>query len=296
MILGVDTASVDGSVGDWPKAKIQVPLGFAFLRCEYGDKEDSAFAREWKGAHAVSLPCGAYGFLRHPRNGHAVPSPTDQAQAMIATLDSVNFTPGVDFPPTLDVEFPGAGASETGLSTAELIARVLEAWQVLRDHYGVPPILYTSERVWREDLHNISAGPMVASPLWLAKYPFAAGHFGVRDAATVNAIAWPPLPKPWLAAASAGGWVHQYQGDAVQVPGFSAAVDLNRFNVPLHGEQSPRIGWIQEQLGVTVTGIFDDATVEAVKNFQAVNGLSADAIIGPKTFVKLCWAKAQLKG
>ena len=38
-----------------------------------------------------------------------------------------------------------------------------------RDYYGVAPIIYTSARVWQEDLANLPAPDLAESPLWLKR-------------------------------------------------------------------------------------------------------------------------------
>lgn len=70
---------------------------------------------------------------------------------------------------------------------------IRSAWRVLKNYYGVAPVIYTSERVWREELRNLPASDLIESPLWLAYYPFKKG-LAHRDA-IVNRIA-PPVPSP----------------------------------------------------------------------------------------------------
>ena len=52
------------------------------------------------------------------------------------------------------------------------------------------------------------------------------------------------------------------------------------------------VSWVQSRLSelgytVTVTNLYDDATFNAVKNFQSKNGLEADGLAGSQTFVLL---------
>jgi peptidoglycan hydrolase-like protein with peptidoglycan-binding domain len=53
------------------------------------------------------------------------------------------------------------------------------------------------------------------------------------------------------------------------------------------GSKGDAVKYIQQQLKVAVTGVFDAKTVQAVKALQKKHGLTADAIVGPKTWAKL---------
>ena len=53
------------------------------------------------------------------------------------------------------------------------------------------------------------------------------------------------------------------------------------------GSKGDAVKYIQQQLKVPVTGVFDAKTVAAVKAFQKKHVLTADAVVGPKTWAKL---------
>jgi murein DD-endopeptidase MepM/ murein hydrolase activator NlpD len=53
------------------------------------------------------------------------------------------------------------------------------------------------------------------------------------------------------------------------------------------GAKDIEIKYLQTKLKVAVTGVFDIATDKAVKAFQKKHGLTADGIVGPKTWAKL---------
>ena len=109
----------------------------------------------------------------------------------------------------------------------------------------------------------------------------------VRDASAFeNGQKTPPVPKPWGTA-----WAfHQYQGDAVKLPGFSSTVDMNRYNALTSGSSGDSVKWVQRRLGVTESGSFDKKLSASVVAFQNARGLVGDGIIGPRTFAALCWA------
>ncbi|MGA9812340.1 MAG: hypothetical protein WBQ64_06175 [Terriglobales bacterium] len=94
-------------------------------------------------------------------------------------------------------------------------------------------MIYTSERVWREELSNLPAPDLIESPLWLKHYPFNKGP-ARRDVAVTRIP--PPVPIPW---GDSNWWIHQYQGDAIQLPGFAPGnVDMNRFGPMTAGASS----------------------------------------------------------
>lgn len=53
------------------------------------------------------------------------------------------------------------------------------------------------------------------------------------------------------------------------------------------GAKDKEVTYLQKKLGATVTGIFDIETDKAVKAFQKKHKLTADGIVGPKTWAKL---------
>lgn len=289
MILGIDTAAVAGNKTiDWTAAKA-AGLSFAFLRSNWGDQQDTMFAREWDRIRDAGLVRGAYLFLRYQQGGKKAPAPGDQARAMIKTLGPLQ--PG-DLPPALDLEFPGAGRSETGMTVQECLDWAMNARNVLHDGYGVEPMLYTSARVWRDDLGNVGWDGLSCCPLWLARYPFKSGQ-AVRAGAAFDGIAAPPVPPPWGDADN--WWIHQYQGDATGFPGFPTGnVDMNRFNPIFKGASGERVKWVQKRLGyqpANISGKFDETTDTDVRAFQSLHELVADGIVGPRTFAYLASQK-----
>ena len=289
--LGIDTAGAAGNRNpDWARARAQVPLEFAIIRAYKGSGRDPdpAFPRDWPKLKAAGLVRGAYLFLRFPRRGwRPPPSPVAQARAFIAIVGTLD--PG-DLPPSLDVEFPGVGRRETGMTARQLLDGVREAWRTLRAHYRVAPIVYTSARVWRDDLDNLPAPDLVESPLWLAHYgSFHKGLPAVYDPVRVAARRPPPVPPPWGDATN--WWIHQYQGDAVKLPGFPTGnVDMDRFNPVARGATGDRVRWVRRRLGIPESCCFDGPTEAALRAFQRSKGIAASGAVDPRTFAFLCWS------
>lgn len=290
MFFGIDYGSVDGNQNpDWARAKNEGPISFAIIRANWGSYPDAVFKRDWPKIKEAGLVRGAYLFLRFPhaeseRKYGPRPDPVSQANAFIKTVGSLDES---DLPPTLDVEFPG-GRALTKMTAQQCLADVRAAWKVLADKYGVAPIIYTSARVWREDLNNLAAPDLIESPLWLTPYPIGRLKPAVRDPKLFAGGRYnPPVPPAWGDATN--WWIHQYQGDALQFPGFRQ-VDMNRFNTTIKGANGDRVKWVQRRLGISVSGNFDDATEGALRAFQQKKGLAADGRIDPRTFAFLCWS------
>jgi peptidoglycan hydrolase-like protein with peptidoglycan-binding domain len=286
VIYGLDTASVaDNKNPNWMQAKTEAQINFAIIRSNWGVWEDSVFKRDWPKMKSAGIVRGAYLFLRfpHPKHQMTAPDPVSQAKALIKTVGSLDDS---DFPPTLDVEFPGS-RGVTGMTAQQCLDGVRAAWKVLKGYYGVAPIIYTSARVWREDLNNLPASDLRESPLWLARYPFSKGQ-AVQDS-RVSRLNPPPVPPPWGDATN--WWIHQYQGDAISLPGFPTGnVDLNRFNTMRKSATGDRVRWVQRRLGLPQNGQFDDAMDRALRSFQNRKGLPSNGVIDPRTFASLCWS------
>lgn len=292
MLVAFDHASVDGNtppgLAEFQSAcqaqGSRAVIGI--MRANYGMSMDATFRRDLQACLQAGLQVGAYLFLRTPRVGYAA-TPEDQVHAFTDNVLGL-LRPPYCLPPIVDVEedwHEEIVPDPTGQRWREWLHR---AWLALTHAWQVPPMIYTSNRVWMELLHNQTAGDMVDSPLWLAKpwpwqirtparlsgEPFATGKYD------------PPVPGPW---GSGNWWLHQYQGDALPVPGFANTVDLSRFHVMAVGEVGPRVEWVQRRLGMVASGTFDVAMETRIRAFQRAEGVAADGVIGPVTFGRIAW-------
>ena len=290
MIIAVDYASVDGNpTPDYAELKRacsaagSVPR-VAIMRGAWGTARDLTVQRDAPKALDAGMICGAYLYLRMPQEGYSA-SPADQVHAYADSLQGMAIVgrEGKWLAPILDVE------NDTGAGAQETMKHVQDAWHELVKLFGVPPIVYTSNRVWTEILRNLPAGDMTQSALWLAKpwpwkerslailsgEPFANGNFN------------PTVPSPWGAD---NWWMHQYQGDAKPCPGFAKTVDLSRFKTMRQGESGRRVEWVAKRVGLRAA-VFGPDMVKAVRSFQMARTLEVDGIVGPQTFAALTWTK-----
>lgn len=284
--IGIDYASVDGgAVPDFAAAKA-AGVRFAIPRAIYGrrvanqsDKApvfiDPVWKRDKDAIVAAGLKRGAYLFLCYEKPGVQTPSPEMQVQVF---ADYVKLDPKLDFVPWLDVE--EASPTMTGEQMYEWTLRAASKFVEL---YGVWPGIYTSARVWSENLKNHSPGPLLKCPLWLAKpWPWLTKtpmHMDGAEAYLPKII--PEWSNQWF--------LYQYQGDATHCPGFTSTVDANRPRVFGKGSKGAHVVWTQQRLRIKDDGIFGDQTEGAVKKFQTDHGLAADGIVGVNTFGPLGW-------
>ena len=285
MSIGIDYAHVDDNAPPNFLAARGAGARFVITRAIYGrpfssstkrPEVDSTWTRDKDAIAAAGIVRGAYLFVCYPRNGTYTPEPEEQAQAFI---DYVELIAGKDFVPMFDVE------ERTSLTAEDTFQWTLRVAQTLHAHYGVWPMMYTSALDWHEMLHDHAAGDLINCPLWIAKpWPME-----VREPAHLDgALAYSPHTIAQFGDST--NWaLYQYQGDALNFPGFDKTVDISRFNTLAKGTTGDAVKKLQQQLGITVDGSFGPMTESALMAFQVKYQLGADGVVGPKTFAALSW-------
>ena len=187
-VRGIDVAHYQGTV-DW-KQVCQSGIVFAIAKATDGiTYTDPEFATNWAGIKAAGLVRGAYHFFE------PVDDATSQAQNF---LSAVQLAPG-DLPPVLDVEI-----RPSTVSTSQLWSGVATWLQVVEQHTGRTPMIYTSPTFWDSNSPDLA---LTKYPLWLADY-----------------ASQPKLPNGWTT------W-HLWQfSQSGSVSGVTGAVDLDEFN------------------------------------------------------------------
>lgn len=290
MIIAVDYASVDGNPSpDYIELQRACKAAnsvtrVAIMRGAWGTARDLTVQRDAPKALDAGLICGAYLYLRMPQLGYSA-SAADQVHAYADSLQGMSIVgrEGKWLAPILDVE------DDAGLGATATMRLVQDAWHEMVKAFGVPPIVYTSNRVWVEVLRSLPAGDLTKSPLWLAKpWPWKERTPAVLsgDSFAIGNLD-PEVPAPW---GPGNWWMHQYQGDAKPCPGFAKTVDLSRFRVMRQGESGRRVEWVAKRLGVA-TSVFGPDLMKAVRSFQMTRELYVDGIVGPQTFAALTWFK-----
>ena len=128
-----------------------IQLGFAFIKATEGNSRvDPFFKRNWERSKKAGIVRGAYHFFVPNRDGRT------QAQNFIKTVELESG----DLPPVLDIE------QLYGISVANLRKELKEWVDILEEHYGVKPIIYTNADFYKRHLQ----GHFDEYPFWVAHY------------------------------------------------------------------------------------------------------------------------------
>ena len=164
-----------------------IRLDFAFIKATEGNtRVDPFFKRNWKKSKEAGVIRGAYHFFIPNRDGRM------QAQNFIKTV----VLESGDLPPVLDIE------QLYGISTPNLRKELKEWMDIMEEHYGVKPIIYTNASFYKQHL----SGHFEDYPLWVAHY--LEQH-------------QPRVTRKWHF------WQHSEKG---RVNGITGSVDFNVFN------------------------------------------------------------------
>jgi lysozyme len=153
-IYGIDVSRHQGKI-DWESlSKFQFDnkkITFAFIKATESDHwVDKRFEYNWESTLKYDIVRGAY---------HFFDSQEDPKKQIALFTSKVALSKG-DLPPVLDVE------EESQISVTEYRKRVLMCLQLIENHYGVIPILYTSQKFY-EIYFNTS--DFSKYPLWIPR-------------------------------------------------------------------------------------------------------------------------------
>lgn len=154
-VRGVDISHYQGDV-DWPTLADQ-NLAFAFIKATEGSSHvDSKFEYNWEEAHKTHLKVGAYHFMSFE---------TSAKKQAANFIKNVPKTRGM-LPPVVDVELYGdfikTHPSED--TVKEILMPLLE---ILEEHYGQKPIIYTSTAVYKQYIQD-----NYDNDIWIADLSF----------------------------------------------------------------------------------------------------------------------------
>lgn len=150
-VRGVDVSAYQGEI-DWPTLASQ-DLDFAFVKATEGSSHvDERFEANWSGARDTHLLVGAYHFL-------SFESPGERQAAHVA--DTVPSAAGT-LPLVVDLELYG-GFLDAPPDRDDVRAILDPLLADLEEHYGAPPIIYTTQQM-RDDYLGADYD---AYPLWI---------------------------------------------------------------------------------------------------------------------------------
>lgn len=281
--LGVDYASVDyeslGNVKPSFASAFAWGARFAILRTAFtlngAPETDPTWERHSGDARAAGIQIAPYMILGWRAD------PVVQVEKLVAAYGEP--APG-DLPPALDIE------GVAGVTPAQALAAIEAAVTALRAHYPTV-MIYTSQTVWGEQLADQASAVCGACPLWLkVGYPWKTRNLPHPE--SIPAASPMPVPVPWRTAGSPGAFVEQFQGDAIEVPGFRWAVDLNTFLPYAATSSDLRTAWVRGKLNAAgfPAGATDAALASAIRAFQTARKLTVDGIMGVMTWAALCAA------
>lgn len=136
-VRGVDVSAHQGVI-DWEVLSEQ-GIEFAFIKATEGATfADEHFAYNYAEAARCGLRVGAYHFFRYDRTGG------EQAENFISRVEKTENM----LPPVIDVEFYGE-TEKNPPAQAQVRSELDRMVQLLREFYGMDPILYATERSYR---------------------------------------------------------------------------------------------------------------------------------------------------
>ncbi len=154
--FGLDVSQYQGKI-DWTQMNTIYdiyPIQFVFIRATMGGfNTDNRFKENWKESKNKNLLRGAYHFYRPDEN---------------STIQAENFIQNVkleigDLPPVLDIE------TTPKTQPMERLIEGLKNWcSIIEAHYGVKPIIYTSDKYHQDYLIKHFEGYVI----WIANYNF----------------------------------------------------------------------------------------------------------------------------
>ena len=193
-IQGIDVARFQGDIL-WDKVAAKGNIRFAFIKStEGGDLLDPKFKRNWREAQRAGIARGAYHFYYY------CTEPEKHAEWFIRNVPR---SPGM-LPPVLDMEWNPFSPTCTLRPPAAEVRRQMRVWmQIVGDHYGQRPIIYTTPDFYRDN--GLQA--------------FRGEEFWLRSTARRPEETFPG--QPWRF------WQYSATGE---MPGILGDTDFNTFN------------------------------------------------------------------
>ena len=210
-IHGIDISHYQGKI-DWERLRNQgmiagCPVRFVMIKATEGtDRIDPCFRENFEQAYEYGFTRGAYHFYSVHSKAE------DQAAFFIRNVKLQNG----DLPPVLDVEHKPKKQSDD-----EFRLSVLKWLDMVEDHYGVKPIIYT---YYKFKMRYLADDVFDQYPYWIAHY-------------YVDSIEYK------------GEWKFWQHTDVGRLPGIKGYVDFNIYNGSYYDLRQLTIG-SRETVGV----------------------------------------------
>ena len=270
---GIDVAKWNGVI-DWKKVK-EDGVQFAILKAINKQcKVEDSFNRNYSGALSVDLPIDVYNYSY----ATTVSKATSDAQSVLNAIKGKKV--GTVW---LDVE------DKIQMNLGMTLIDIINAYKYIIEKAGYGFGVYTGLSFYNTLIKPYHS--FLDCKFWIARYP---------SGAVVDLNFEPAESKKPNIIHALWGWQYTSTG---KVNGISGNVDLDiRYNDPAKdniaypvlrkGSTGVYVEVLQKKLNdaghnLDVDGDFGNKTLEAVKDYQKVNGLVVDGIVGAKTWEKL---------
>ena len=270
---GIDVAKWNGVI-DWKKVK-EDAVQFAILKAINKQcKVEDSFNRNYAGATSVGLPIDVYNYSY----ATSVSKATSDAQSVLNAIKGKKV--GTVW---LDVE------DKIQMNLGMTLIDIINAYKYIIEKEGYGFGVYTGLSFYNTLIKPYHS--FLDCKFWIARYP---------SGAVVDLNFEPAESKKPNIIHALWGWQYTSSG---KVNGISGNVDLDiRYNDPAKdniaypvlrkGSKGVYVEVLQKKLNdagysLAVDGDFGNKTLEAVKDYQKVNGLVVDGIVGVKTWEKL---------
>ena len=270
---GSDVAKWNGVI-DWKKVK-EDGVQFAILKAINKQcKVEDSFNRNYAGALSVGLPIDVYNYSY----ATSVSKATADAQSVLNAIKGKKV--GTVW---LDVE------DKIQMNLGMTLIDIINAYKYIIEKAGYGFGVYTGLSFYNTLIKPYHS--FLDCKFWIARYP---------SGAVVDLNFEPAESKKPNIIHALWGWQYTSSG---KVNGISGNVDLDiRYNDPAKdnlaypvlrkGSKGVYVEVLQKKLNdagynLAVDGDFGNKTLEAVKDYQKVNGLVVDGIVGAKTWEKL---------
>ena len=262
---GIDVSYHNGII-DWNKVKKSGMVDFVIIRAGYGKSTmDKQFINNIVGADTVGLKVGIYWFIYAADETESVLNARKCEECIKLYKDIITMRVWADWEYDSDKRNPQTKESRTA---------IVKAFCDYLESKGYDVGVYANP-----DYINGKFGDLSEYPLWLAKYSSDKGNY-----------------SPFM-------WQYSSSGE---VPGIKTKVDMNicygdaggttgsiKRGTLRIGSRGTDVTYLQQRLtakgyGVgNIDGVFGVKTLEAVKAYQAENGLAVDGVVGAKTWESL---------
>lgn len=190
-VRGVDVSHYQGSI-DWPVLAGE-DIRFAYIKATEGSSHvDRLFSYNWEHARQTNLAVGAYHFFSFDSSG------LTQAENFI---NCVGAAPGM-IAPVIDVEYY-ADKKDNPPAAESVRAELKLMLEALQSHYGMVPIIYSTEDVWEKYIKDY----FDEYPLWIR-----------------NVITTPGTDADWVL------WQYTNRGRLAGYQGEEQYIDINVFD------------------------------------------------------------------